>query len=222
MEAVKPDASDGDRMTPLMTISTALYVCEGCDDAGNEGNCYHADHLRHAPTHQWLCETCYDDAKAEDDSSEGWPAWDELVRHPCMAAELIEARLAIAHMHDMIALHVRQREEPQLPAEIRAALLDRGKVHWGATAAKPDAEHVENFATTLQLTRAHFGTEGDQQLDGVYLQGTDIVICHTGTSPNSPIHARAITGAWNYLYDLAAYEHASLDAGILSALEGAE
>lgn len=93
-----------------------------------------------------------------------------------------------------------------IPSDIAAAVLALGKVEWGATAPQTDAEHVAGFENSLRLTREHFGTEGPQRLDGVYVAGSDIVLCHTGTSPNSPIHARSLTGAWNWLHDAAALE----------------
>ncbi len=41
-------------------------------------------------------------------------------------------------------------------------------------------------------------------MHGLYIKGTETVICHTGTSPNSGQIARALAGAWNHLRTLAA------------------
>lgn len=72
-------------------------------------------------------------------------------------------------------------------------LTEQG-VEWGSTGAQTDEEHVEQFRKTLQETHAHFNTTEPRELHGVYLKGTETVICHTGTSPNSPMFARIITG----------------------------
>lgn len=97
-----------------------------------------------------------------------------------------------------------------IPTDIAAAVLKIGRVEWGATDPKSEAEHISDFTDTLRLTCEHFGTEGPQRLDGLYVEGSNVVICHTGTSPNSGVHAQALTGAWNRLYD---------EARILAALD---
>ena len=92
-----------------------------------------------------------------------------------------------------------------LPKDIALAVAKMGKVEWGAVQPKPDEDHAKSFADSLKLTREYFKTEGDQSLHGVYLEGTEIVLCHTGTSPNSANNARALTGAWNWLVDQATH-----------------
>lgn len=63
---------------------------------------------------------------------------------------------------------------------------------WGATAPQNDEQHVEDFKISLRKTREHFGLEGPQPLHGCYVQGTDTVLCHTGTSPTAGHRARFI------------------------------
>jgi hypothetical protein len=88
-----------------------------------------------------------------------------------------------------------------LPPDIAEAVVRMGKVEWGAVGPKTDAEHVSDFADSLQITREHFSLEDDRSLHGLYLEGTATVLCHTGTSPNSAVNARALAGAWNWLLD---------------------
>lgn len=88
-----------------------------------------------------------------------------------------------------------------IPNDLETRIRAAGPVQWGQTGAKPDAEHLAEFATTLSETRKYFATEGDAELHGLYLDGTNFVICHTGVSPNSPLHARILTGLWNALHD---------------------
>ena len=63
---------------------------------------------------------------------------------------------------------------------------------WGEIPAKTDEEHVEDFRESLRKTREHFGMEGSQPLHGCFVKGTDMVLCHTGTSPTSRSRARFI------------------------------
>lgn len=90
-----------------------------------------------------------------------------------------------------------------LPDDIISSLLSIGRVEWGSTAEQSDEAHVEDFKNTLRLTREYFKTGEIQALHGLYLEGENVVVCHTGTSPNSPQHARILAGAWNQLVDLA-------------------
>lgn len=88
----------------------------------------------------------------------------------------------------------------ELPQDLEALLLKSGPVEWGHTGAKPDDEHLSQFAETLRLTREHFSTEGNADLQGLYLDGSEVVLAHTGTSPNSAGHARILAGLWNALH----------------------
>lgn len=97
-----------------------------------------------------------------------------------------------------------------IPADLAALVLKIGRAQWGSTEELDGAAHAAHVAESVRLTAKHFEQEGPQQMHGLYIDGTETVICHTGTSPNSPEIARALTGAWNWLYDNA------------SALKGAE
>lgn len=88
-----------------------------------------------------------------------------------------------------------------IPQDIAERVVAAGRVDWGRSEPKPDAEHVADFTRTLAETRSHFGMSGDRELHGLYLAGTDVVLCHTGTSPNGAIHARTLAGLWNALVE---------------------
>lgn len=89
-----------------------------------------------------------------------------------------------------------------IPPQIVEQVLSMGKVEWGATAAYTDAGHLEHLAESLRITREHFDFEDiPVPMHGLYLEGTETVLCHTGTSPNSGANAQALAGAWNWLVD---------------------
>lgn len=91
-----------------------------------------------------------------------------------------------------------------LPPHIAEQVVSMGRVEWGATAEKVAADHVAGFAETLRITREHFNYEDvPVALHGLYLEGTETVLCHTGTSPNSGPNAQALAGAWNWLHEQA-------------------
>ena len=96
-----------------------------------------------------------------------------------------------------------------LPEDIASLVLRIGRAEWGATAEQTAQEHADDLLNTIRLTHKHFGTEDPQPLNGLYIEGTGVVICHTGMSPNSAGIARALTGAWNLLHSTAL---AALDA----------
>ena len=92
----------------------------------------------------------------------------------------------------------------ELPDDLTQRLLEAGPVVWGHTGPKFDVDHIADFTDTLRKTKEYFGTTDDAtDLQGVYLDGTEIVVAHTGTSPNSAAHARLIVGLWNALHDVA-------------------
>lgn len=89
-----------------------------------------------------------------------------------------------------------------IPADLSERILAVGKIQWGAVSNKTDEQHIADFADSLRITREHFGLEpGPHALHGCYLEGTETVVCHTGTSPNSPTHAKIIAGLWNSVID---------------------
>jgi hypothetical protein len=87
----------------------------------------------------------------------------------------------------------------EIPPELVAVLLAVGEAEWGSTAELDADGHAEHTRTSVSITAAHFGQTGPQAMHGLYVRGSDTVICHAGTSPNSPQIARALTGAWNRL-----------------------
>ena len=91
----------------------------------------------------------------------------------------------------------------ELPDDLMERLVSAGPIEWGTIVGKTDDEHVADFIDTLRLTREHFGNEGNTDLNGLYLAGTETVVAHTGTSPNSASHARIIAGLWNALLSVA-------------------
>lgn len=89
-----------------------------------------------------------------------------------------------------------------IPDEVAEHVLAVGKIDWGATAQQSDAEHIADFQHTLTKTREQFKTPDDTVLHGLYLEGTETVLCHAGTSPNSPTNAKILASLWNSLHAL--------------------
>ncbi len=137
---------------------------------------------------------------------------DETARHISrlldhLARETARADKAVAEAK---ALREELEEQKRLPEDVIERLIALGPVEWGASAAQSDEAHCAGLAETLALTRQDFGFEGDRQMHGVFLKGTGIVVCHTGTSPNSAKHAAIIDGALNMLHRLALEHRATL------------
>lgn len=100
----------------------------------------------------------------------------------------------------------------QVPEDLEDTVLRMGPVQWGAAEAASDAKHKAQLGQTIRLTREFFGPEAVPaltQMHGLYLEGSDRVLCHTGVSPNSPNNARALAGLWNALHtELLNIQHA--------------
>lgn len=112
--------------------------------------------------------------------------------------EVISHERIVKFARDLLKMAV-----PTLPADIVESLLAVGPIEWGATDVQSDEKHVEDFTRTLHLTREHFvDMDEATAMHGLYLEG-DVVLAHTGNSPNSPQHARILAGAWNHLVDMA-------------------
>lgn len=89
-----------------------------------------------------------------------------------------------------------------IPRDIVEQVLRMGRAEWGATEELTSEGHLAHLEKSLRLTREHFDyADIPVKMHGLYLDGTETVLCHTGTSPNSSINAQALTGAWNWLYD---------------------
>ena len=97
---------------------------------------------------------------------------------------------------------LREALDVKIPRDVAEQVMEMGRVEWGATAEQTANQHIEGFSNSLRLTREHFNLEDvPVQLHGVYLAGTETILCHTGTSPNSGPNARILVGLWNRLYD---------------------
>ena len=92
-----------------------------------------------------------------------------------------------------------------IPAEIAAHVRKIGKVEWGQTPAHDADGHGRHVADSVRMTAANFGQSEDQHMHGLWLEGTETVLCHTGTSPNAPKTTQALVGAWNWLVDQSAF-----------------
>ena len=93
--------------------------------------------------------------------------------------------------------------------EMQKAALSIGHVEWGSTHELDAQGHADQTKSSVEITADNFGQEGLQRMHGLYLQGTETVLCHTGTSPNSPTHARIMTALWNRFVDEA---HAAINS----------
>lgn len=85
--------------------------------------------------------------------------------------------------------------------EMQEAAVAIGRVEWGSTHALDAEGHAGHTKNSVQITAENFEQEGPQKMHGLYLSGTETVLCHTGTSPNSPTHARIMTALWNNFVD---------------------
>ncbi|MGH6746560.1 hypothetical protein [Novosphingobium sp.] len=100
-----------------------------------------------------------------------------------------------------------------IPEEIAAMVLQIGRAQWGQTEAFEAEGHAAHIAESVRLTDENFGQTGPRHMHGLYIEDTGTVICHTGTSPNSPQIARALTGAWNWLHIQATQSSDAQDRG---------
>jgi hypothetical protein len=81
--------------------------------------------------------------------------------------------------------------------EMQQAAVSIGRVEWGSTHALDATGHARQANFSVKTTAEKFDQEGPQEMHGLYLSNTETVLCHTGTSPNSPTHARIMTALWN-------------------------
>ena len=99
---------------------------------------------------------------------------------------------------------VREAAVISIPTDLAKLVINIGVAEWGSTHAETADGHADHVRESVRKTAEHFGQTEPQQMHGLYIAGTETVICHTGTSPNSPQIARALTGAWNNLVELSA------------------
>lgn len=90
-----------------------------------------------------------------------------------------------------------------IPTDIAEHVLSLGRVEWGQTPAHDAEGHGAHVVNSVRLTAEHFEQTGDQHMHGLWLAGTETVLCHTGTSPNAPKTTQALVGVWNWLVDQA-------------------
>lgn len=154
---------------------------------------------------EWFAEYAeHHRAKAEAiEALPGSEAWQKVERN------LERARFAYA-LQDDIALRLATQPDAQsdgvrevIPDDILNHVAKLGKVEWGQTPAHDAEGHGAHVADIVQMTSEHFCQTEDQHMHGLYLEGTETVLCHTGTSPNAPQTTRALVGAWNWLCDQA-------------------
>jgi hypothetical protein len=60
---------------------------------------------------------------------------------------------------------------------------------WGATKVQDDVAHIVDFDRTLFETRRHFNLEGDTEIHGVFVEGSDLKLAITGNSPTAAARA---------------------------------
>ena len=73
-----------------------------------------------------------------------------------------------------------------IPEDILAHVAKLGRVEWGQTHAHDAEGHGAHVAESVRKTAEAFDQTGDQHMHGLWLEGTETVLCHTGTSPNAP------------------------------------
>lgn len=89
-----------------------------------------------------------------------------------------------------------------IPDRVYQHVIKAGRAQWGATFEKAPEEHAADMVEGIRLTKEHYQQDTlEQPMHGVYVDGTGIVICHTGTSPNSGESAGIIAGLWNMVHD---------------------
>lgn len=85
-----------------------------------------------------------------------------------------------------------QDEMEQMRSLIAAATP--APVEWGTVKGKTIEEHVADFRDSMSAE-----TAVSSDLHGVYIAGTETIVCHTGNGPTSEANAKLITFALNNL-----------------------
>lgn len=92
-----------------------------------------------------------------------------------------------------------------IPQDIAQMVATTGRAEWADTEAQDAQGHGAAMTNSVQLTAANFGQTEPQPMQLLVIEGTDTVLGYMGTSPNSPVIARAMTGAWNWLHEQSVY-----------------
>jgi len=79
-------------------------------------------------------------------------------------------------------------------AEARRVLAYLQDPVWAASEAKPDEDHVTDYASTIAKTREHFPKLPKNTEMQMVLGDGDVVFALTGNSPDAAERARAIVG----------------------------
>ena len=127
------------------------------------------------------------------------PAYAQLVQ-PAMRDEIDRLRAALADRRAGQS-HADAGLLEAFPLDLAEIVASLGPAEWGTTEAFDADGHAAHIKNSVEETARNFQQEGPQMMHGLYLEGTCTVVCHTGTSPNSPQIARALTGAWNRLVE---------------------
>jgi hypothetical protein len=123
--------------------------------------------------------------------------------HKATTAAVSAHNAALSRLTEPARKADRLGEGVKLPADIAEHVLSLGRVEWGQTPAHDAEGHGAHVARSVRITAENFGQEGDQHMHGLWLAGTETVLCHTGTSPNAAKTTQALVGAWNWLVDQA-------------------
>lgn len=111
------------------------------------------------------------------------------------------------------------RDELKLARGLIAAASQN--VEHGVIRNKTVEQHVDDFRRSLSWDTA-VGTD----LHGVYLDGSETVVCHTGNGPHSEANARLITFALNnlgkILDELERYKYSAFDRSLNEALNSGD
>ena len=94
--------------------------------------------------------------------------------------------------------------EERVPLDIREMVLQIGKADWSSSGLQTDEGHMKGFQKLLDGTRMNHQVGDVTEMHGIVTVQTPfpLSIATVGNSPNSPLVARALCGAWNHLVDL--------------------
>ncbi|UQN06784.1 hypothetical protein [Deinococcus sp. QL22] len=120
---------------------------------------------------------------------------------------LADAQVERANVQRLLGVYMEEKEaaaaEPQpwqtIPLETAQLVTSLGPVEWKHTKPMTPTEIGKEVAASMRLTSDHFQQDYQQPMQWLGLEGTDIVLAYTGTSPQSGHITQALAGAWNWL-----------------------
>lgn len=83
-------------------------------------------------------------------------------------------------------------QDIELIETLAREVVTQGLWEYGATVAQSDEAHIADTVHALAETRKHFEMDGDQKMYSVFVPGSDVKLCITGTSPTSAKRAEFI------------------------------